>query len=72
MRCQAAVALFTMPMHSGLQLSSFASSLYGRSSCSVKAGLHEMHAFSSTVAPVMFGKPLLNNVLAFDHVLLQK
>ena len=27
---------------------------------------------STTVAPVMFGKPLLNNVLAFDHVLLQK
>ena len=25
-----------------------------------------------TVVPVMFGKPLLNNVLAFDHVLLQK
>ena len=25
-----------------------------------------------TVAPVMFGKPLLNNVLALDHVLLQK
>ena len=25
-----------------------------------------------TVAPVMFGKPLLNNVLAFDHVQLQK
>ena len=24
------------------------------------------------VAPVMFGKPLLNNVLAFDHALLQK
>ena len=24
------------------------------------------------VAPVMFGKPLLNNVLAFDHLLLQK
>ena len=26
----------------------------------------------STVVPVMLGKPLLNNVLAFDHVLLQK
>ena len=26
----------------------------------------------TTVAPVMFGKPLLNNVLAFDHGLLQK
>ena len=26
----------------------------------------------ATVAPVMFGKPLLNNVMAFDHVLLQK
>ena len=26
----------------------------------------------TTVAPVMFGKPLLNNVLAFDHVLLHK
>ena len=25
-----------------------------------------------TVVPVMFGKPLLNNLLAFDHVLLQK
>ena len=28
--------------------------------------------FSGTVAPVMFGKPLLNNVLSFDHVQLQK
>ena len=27
---------------------------------------------ASTVAPVMFGKPLLNNVLKFDHVQLQK
>ena len=26
----------------------------------------------ATVAPVMFGKPLPNNVLAFDHVLLQQ
>ena len=26
----------------------------------------------ATVAPVMFGEPLLNNVLAFDHVQLQK
>ena len=25
-----------------------------------------------TVAPVMFGKPLLNNVLSFDHAQLQK
>ena len=29
-------------------------------------------ATHTTVAPVMFGKPLLNNVLAFDHALLQK
>ena len=25
-----------------------------------------------TVAPVMFGKPLLDNLLGFDHVQLQK
>ena len=30
------------------------------------AGVH------TNVAPVMFGKPLLNNVLTFDHVQLQK
>ena len=29
---------------------------------------HEQHEGPTTVAPVMFGKPLLNNVLAFDHV----
>ena len=31
-----------------------------------------LYMYAYTVAPVMFGKPLLNNVLAFDHVLLQE
>ena len=31
-----------------------------------------LRARAKTVAPVTFGNPLLNNVLAFDHVLLHK
>ena len=39
------------------------------------ASEHALHSRSPvlcTVAPVTFGKPLLNNVLTFDHAQLQK